>query len=194
LVNAGQWTVNPQTKITLDRPSHARLTAFPPPLPFLLPSSSKLFVSTFFSISTNSVHAYTRQCLAQSRSSLRLLPSPSQISNRSWLTGPNSLALATRYVFPECHVAFMMRPSSRLDLYVYRACRMLGAIVSCCDRRVSAHLEARRDTKLPGLDTDSNNSSSPHGLPSRTPFTMLLPPTLITPMPGSAAPSTSTPA
>jgi hypothetical protein len=107
-------TVNPQTKITLDRPSHARLTAslllF---LPSFLPHPNFLF--QLFSIFTNSPYAYTRQCLAQSRLSLRLLPSPSRISSRSWLTGPNSLALATRYVFPKCHVVFMMRPSSRLD-------------------------------------------------------------------------------
>lgn len=81
--------------------SHAHLTAFlpPSPLPLLLASSSKLFVSTFFLSFTNSVHAYTRQCLAQSRLSLRRHPSRRRISSRSWLTDLNLLALAMQYVF-----------------------------------------------------------------------------------------------
>jgi hypothetical protein len=44
-----KWTVNPQTKITLDRPIARALDSFLlPPLPFLLPSSSNLFIPTFF--------------------------------------------------------------------------------------------------------------------------------------------------
>jgi hypothetical protein len=62
-----KWTVNPQTKITLDRPFARVLDSFlPPPLPFLLPSSSKLFVSTFFLFFQFRSHIHTTMPRAKS--------------------------------------------------------------------------------------------------------------------------------
>jgi len=55
LANAGQKTVNPQTKITLDRPSHARLTASSSSFPSsFLPLSNFLFQLIFLFLQSNS--------------------------------------------------------------------------------------------------------------------------------------------
>lgn len=93
-----------------------RTRAIQPPLSFflLLPT----FCSNFFFYSNHLINILTRQCLVQSQSSLRPRPSPSRISSKSPLTKASLLALATQYVsFPECRVAFLLRSSSRLNLY-----------------------------------------------------------------------------
>lgn len=45
-----------------------------------------------------------------------------------------------------------MRPSLRLGSSQFRTCRILGAIVSYCDRRVFGRFEARRDQTKQGLE------------------------------------------